>query len=257
MNETWRDIEEYEGYYQVSDRGYVRSLPRIIPHKRYGTARYKGRVLKPATHQDGYQMVALCKGGGSKSHKTSRLVARAFLLETWFEGAEACHNDGNPTNNVVGNLRWDTHTGNMADKIAHGTLAWGERNGNSQVTEDQVQEIRRLLAQTDLTHPEVATRFGVSESIVSCINTGKSWARLPNPWGPARHKGFHGPSVIRPGDRRTTLTADDVQEIRRLLAGSTRANARIARQFGVTDVTIGNIKRGKTWSHLPNTWSTP
>jgi hypothetical protein len=62
-------------------------------------------------------------------------------------GMEACHNNGDPTDNRLCNLRWDTHANNEADKIRHGTYfirarLKGERNGNSKLTEEEVRLIR-------------------------------------------------------------------------------------------------------------------
>lgn len=107
---AWRDVPGFEGLYQVSDTGSVKSLRC-------------GRLLKPAITRRGYSAVTLYKGGHGKRSYTHRLVAEIFLAESRFPGAEVCHNDGDPANNAVENLRWGTRADNIRDSIQHGTHA--------------------------------------------------------------------------------------------------------------------------------------
>lgn len=78
MQEIWKDIPGYEGYYQVSDFGRVKSLARVISHSHY-FRKIKERILKLASNGDGYNKVMLCRDGNHKSMKTYKLVAIAFL----------------------------------------------------------------------------------------------------------------------------------------------------------------------------------
>ena len=182
MTEVWRDIEGYTGFYSVSNEGLVQSIARVVPHKRYGEQRIKERTLKPAVHSDGYRMVVLCKGSKQRSCRISQLVAAAFHPDTYFEGAHACHNNGDPSDDRAVNLRWDTHSGNMGDRGKHGTLARGERNGKAKLNASDVQEIRRHLAQGGMTYSEIAEPFEVTGDAIRAIRSGKSWSHLPNPW---------------------------------------------------------------------------
>lgn len=92
--EIWKDIEGYEGLYQVSNYGRVKSL-----NKR------KGRILKPAKDKGGYLRVALHKQGTQKHYKIHRLVAQAFIPNPQ-NLPQVNHKDENPTNNTVQNLEW-------------------------------------------------------------------------------------------------------------------------------------------------------
>lgn len=113
--ETWNTIAGYEGDYEVSDRGRVRSLPG------YNRA---GGFLKPRPTQDGHLRVDLSRGNRAKSMYVHRLVLIAFVGPCP-EGMEGCHFDGNPSNNVVSNLRWDTRSANILDAVRHGThVGW-------------------------------------------------------------------------------------------------------------------------------------
>jgi len=99
--EMWKDIREYEGDYQVSNQGRVRSL-------RFN----KTKILKlQAGGNDGYSRVGLYKGGRQKWHRTHRLLAKAFLPD-WDESLEVDHINGAKEETHVENLRMVTHQGN-------------------------------------------------------------------------------------------------------------------------------------------------
>ena len=121
MNEVWKDIEGYEGLYQVSNLGRVRSLGRdIVRRTRYGTmAPYhiSGRVLKPLHSQGDYCYVHLFdKDGTSTNHKVHRLVAKAFVPNP-DNLNEVNHIDEDKDNNRADNLEWCKHV----DNCNHGT----------------------------------------------------------------------------------------------------------------------------------------
>lgn len=122
--EVWKDIEKYEGLYQISNLGRVRSLDRIVPHKRHGFVRRKGKVLK-LTGNKGYKLVILQKEAKSQTISVHRLVAQAFL-ENSLNKPHVCHKDDNTKNNEVSNLFWGTHQDNMDDKKRKGRHVFGE-----------------------------------------------------------------------------------------------------------------------------------
>lgn len=101
MNEIWKDIEGYEGLYQVSNLGRVRSVDRIGGRGR----RFNGRILKPKVKTGGYLLVNFSKEGKRKMFSVHRLVAQAFIPNP--EGLpQINHKDENPSNNRVENLEW-------------------------------------------------------------------------------------------------------------------------------------------------------
>lgn len=107
--ETWKDIQGYEGLYQISDLGRVRSLNRKV--KRSGkTMTLQGVVLKPQKSSNGYLFVALSKGGETKQLLIHRLVANAFMPNG---AGEVNHIDEDKTNNTLSNLEWLSHKANI------------------------------------------------------------------------------------------------------------------------------------------------
>lgn len=106
----WRNIHGYEGLYQVSDTGEVRSVDRITTGSR--TRKIKGVVLKKTKTTTGYLAVTLCKDGKPKIEKVHRLVAKAFI-ENPNGKPNINHIDNNPLNNNVSNLEWCTQSENL------------------------------------------------------------------------------------------------------------------------------------------------
>lgn len=109
--EIWKDVVGYEGLYQVSNYGKVRSLDREVFN---GSGYYtkKGRILKKTKTTTGYWKVELYKSGKRKSKKVHRLVAKTFI--TRIDGKDLInHKDGNPLNNFVNNLEWCNQSENM------------------------------------------------------------------------------------------------------------------------------------------------
>ena len=118
-HEQWLPVPGYEGHYEVSDHGRVRSLDRTV--LRCGrTMRVRGEMKALVDNGQGRKRVYLSKDGQMRRLQIHRLVLSVFVGPCP-EGMEACHNDGNPANNHVENLRWDTGSANMHDKRRHGT----------------------------------------------------------------------------------------------------------------------------------------
>lgn len=179
--EVWKDVQGHEERYQVSDQGRVRSLPR----KRYcGYGKYTevpGKVLNLNKHNMGYRWVTL----GKVDRTRKAVLVHRLVLETFVgpcpKGMNCCHGDGDPANNRLGNLRWDTQSENMKDAVRHGTQ-WspglkGEENGNSRLTEKQVEEIRSMYASGEYTQKGLGNQFGVSQTMIFYIVSRKQWKR--------------------------------------------------------------------------------
>lgn len=115
--EEWRSVVGYEGMYEVSNVGTIRSLNRIVSRSDGGIRNIKGKILKTRIDKNGYERVGLNKNGNSKLWLVHRIVGMAFL-----EKRSGCdyidHIDGNRSNNLPSNLRWCTIIENNTYPIA-------------------------------------------------------------------------------------------------------------------------------------------
>lgn len=118
-DEKWLPIVGYEGVYEVSDQGRVRSLDRMVYAGSNRVRLSLGRILS-IHHGDKYAKVRLKLDGTGKTHNVHTLVATAFLgLRP--DGMEVCHCNGQPHDNRLTNLRYDTHQANVLERRDHGT----------------------------------------------------------------------------------------------------------------------------------------
>lgn len=173
--EEWRNVIGFEGYYQVSDLGRVKSLTRTVPMKDGRQYRVGEKILRSSW--DGhYFHVVLSKSGSEFVRLIHRLVLEAFVGPCP-EGHEACHNDGDARNNRLDNLRWDTRESNVLDKIKHGTMRGippGEEHWNCKLTEQDVREIREAVG----VQRNIAAMYGISDATMRDIKRRKSWRHL-------------------------------------------------------------------------------
>lgn len=103
--EIWKDIDEYIGYYQVSNLGRVKSLDRITSDGRFR----KGRILKSTVCASDYCVVELCKDGIGKQYRVNILVAKAFIVnDDPINKTQVGHKDETKANNRADNLEWTT-----------------------------------------------------------------------------------------------------------------------------------------------------
>jgi NUMOD4 motif/HNH endonuclease len=124
FGEQWRTIPGWEGYYEVSSLGRVRSLPRIVERRGHrGPQAVAARVLKKiplGTPPNEYPTVWLHRAGGRERRLVHLLVLEAFVGQRP-AGCQGCHNNGVNTDGRLENLRWGTPSENMRDAIRHGT----------------------------------------------------------------------------------------------------------------------------------------
>ena len=114
MKEIWKDVFGYEGTYQVSNLGNIKTFN----WKNTG----KERVMRPAVDGSGYLRTMLAKDGVNKTVKIHRLIAETFI-DNPENKAEVNHIDGNKTNNRVDNLEWSTRAENINHAIKNGLFA--------------------------------------------------------------------------------------------------------------------------------------
>ena len=159
--EEWRDVVGFEGFYQVSNFGNIKNA--------------KTKLIKKIQLNVCLNRPQICL---SKFDKVTTVYPHKLVMEAFVGkrpvGMECCHADGDPWNNNLSNLRWDTRINNSQDKFKHGTQKLGENHPMSKLTIEKVLKIR----QDNRVHRLIAFEYGVSQSVISQIKSKKSWAHI-------------------------------------------------------------------------------
>lgn len=168
--ELWKSITGYEGMYEVSNMGNIKSLAR--PHRR------SDKMLTFGMNEKGYLIVGL-HNHGQKTKTVHRIVAIEFVRNPHGH-SDVNHLDGNKLNNNDWNLRWDTHQEN----IQHGhdtglfNMARGGRNKFSKLTDEIVLQIREMHATGKYSRTELANLFSICHQNVGFIVRRKTWTHI-------------------------------------------------------------------------------
>jgi hypothetical protein len=177
MSERWLPAVGWEGSYEVSDLGRVRSVERIITQLSRSGNLYQRRIppkiLSPVVNGSGYFQVCLSNGYPARRQHVHTLILNAFVGPKP-ENMEACHGLGGNLDNRVTNLRWDTRQKNIGDRDRSGHTPRGEHHGIAKLTTSQVVAIRN----SDRPRRELALSYGVSKGEIGNIINRKVWAHV-------------------------------------------------------------------------------
>ena len=177
--ERWKPATGYEGHYEVSDAGNVRSINRDVPTiNRWGacTRFCPSQEIKSSTN-NGYRRVMLTDANGvERNHLVHRLVLEAFVGPCP-KGEETRHLNGERSDNRLENQQWGTKSLNMVDRETHGNTSRGSANGNSTLREDDVVAIKHGL-KLGVPQQSLADHFNVSQVNVSRIKLGYIWTHV-------------------------------------------------------------------------------
>ena len=176
MTEVWKSIKGYEGFYEVSNLGRIKSLTR----KSTDDKTYRGKVLKPSVDSYGYLLVGLYHGNAIQSkQKIHRLVAKAFLTNPE-QKPQVNHKDGVKSNNLLSNLEWVTALENSHHSFSSGLkkACIGENSHFSKLTENEAKEIKKILSSKTLTYLQISKLFNVSKSTIAHISKGRNWSKI-------------------------------------------------------------------------------
>lgn len=176
MEEKWKEIKGFEGFYQISSLGRVKSL-------RGGrdSAKQHEKIRATSLTKDGYVKVRLMHQGKDKTMRVHRLVAEAFLPN--LENKDTInHIDGNKQNNAVSNLEWADRTEQMEHAYSLGlkTAHKGSSNANAKLTDNQVREIRSAYVpySRDFGTVALAKKYGVTNRVIGLVVNRKAYKNV-------------------------------------------------------------------------------
>lgn len=170
-NEIWKDIVGYEGMYQVSNFGRVKTL--LGADKKFN----KKEAIIKLGNRNGYTNSHFYKDGKRVCLVTHRLVAMYFLPNPENK-REVNHKNGVRNDNRVENLEWVTPKENIQHAIRTGLINHkGVKNSMAKLNNEKVVEIKKRL-RDGIPHKLICTEFGVARNTISCINIGYTWSHI-------------------------------------------------------------------------------
>lgn len=169
IREKFIDIAGYEGYYQVSNLGRIKSLKRTTRNGKCEA----DKILVNTVANKGYLAVGLKKNGKSKNYLVHRIVASSFISNPQNK-PQVNHKNGDKSDNRVDNLEWATQSENIRHGLDMGLYNCKSRAGaHSKLNLDDVMAIMALKGKMKL--KETGNKFGISDRHVWAIQNGKRW----------------------------------------------------------------------------------
>lgn len=246
--EIWKDITDFEGYYQVSNLGRVRSLDREILYNRGQTpylAKRNGRVLKPTT-SNAYCEVTLTVGYKKEYKLIHRLVAETFIPNP-YNKPQVNHIDENKLNNRVDNLEWVTALENQQHALTNGARPYGINSYNSKIDREDCKKILKLFYKYKLNAEEIAEVYNCSAGLILNIKDGKTWH-------------FDDKNIVLTREKllkykpsgNSKFNEKDVEEILMEHYIKGKAKSTLAKEYKCGRTTIGRIFSGDFWLYKNN-----
>lgn len=179
--EIWKWAKGFEGIYEVSSLGRVRTYRALGSHgPTFGKLNKEPRLLKPISQPNGYCKINFQKDGRHKGYWYHRLLAETFIPNP-NNLPEVNHINGIKSDNRLDNLEWVSHEGNRHHAVAMGLWKhnprYGEKHGNAKLNNEKVRAMRNAYSEGVII-AELARRFKVSSRTVSLIVKGKAWPHL-------------------------------------------------------------------------------
>jgi hypothetical protein len=179
MEEIWKDIKGYEGIYQISNKGRVRSLDRTINTKN-GTRNKLGVIRSSYVNDTGYTVVALTVNKKRKVYSIHRLIGIHFIPNPENK-ITINHKNGIKTDNRIENLEWNTYKENNLHAFANGLMPKpkpkkGEKSPVSKLKDMDIPVIRRL--KETMTHEKIAKMYRVNKSTIKAVISRRNWSHI-------------------------------------------------------------------------------
>lgn len=175
--EEWRPVPDWEGLYEVSSHGRVKSVGRVVVRRDSQLLTVKPRIIRPwrAGHM-GYHRVCFYRANIKTRYYVQVLVATVFLGPPPFAGAQAAHINHDPTDNHFSNLTWSAGLDNVRMSVEAGRHSRGERHGRAVLTEQVVRKIRQIGGSVPV--KELARKYQVTEANIYCVLSRKTWKHV-------------------------------------------------------------------------------
>jgi len=175
LNEIFLPVKGYEGLYEVSNYGRIKSCKRIVPHGRHGTFELKEKYLKIQKEKAGYVTCALCINGKAKRFKIHRLIALSFIPNPTNK-ADINHKNGIKTDNRIENLEWCTSSENQRHALNNGLKIpkYGTMHHSTKLTINEVKEIFK----SGQSCMKLSKKYNICHSSIHDIKTGKTWSSV-------------------------------------------------------------------------------
>lgn len=242
--ENWKTVPAFGNHYEASNIGNIRVKDRIVTkfnHLAKGTIDqfYKGKILKKIDNGRGYHVVSIGVNKKCYSVQVGRMILMAFkgLPKV---GEFCCHNNSNPSDNRIENLRWGDQKDNMKDRMARGKYLSCEDHFMSKLTNKQVLEIYN----SNEVGTRLAETYKTSTHTISKIRKGKLWKNITGGMDRKIGKNYIGK---RPGDK---FNPEIIKEIRKLREETGIFYKEIAKKYNTSSEVIWKICKRKTWQHV-------
>jgi len=179
MLEVWKPVVGYEGLYEVSSLGEVRSLDRYVRSRGQGK-RFRGGILLKQGLRNKYLRVSLGRGVGIPVGESVHVIVLTAFAGPRPKGHHGSHLNGNNEDNRISNLCWESPSANCLRKKDHGThhTFKGEESNLAKLRTQQVKDIRSLFAEGRLMQVDIAKVYGMSKNCINLIVRNKTWKHI-------------------------------------------------------------------------------
>lgn len=185
-SEIWKTVADWEGFYEVSDHGRVRSMTRVLrlrnAHGSINDRTFTGKLLAAHVSSNGYAIVSLTRPGQKPSCQNVHTLVLLAFCGPPLPGQECCHGPAGPTVNTLANLRWGSRSSNSLDRHRDGTVSdyTGEKGPAAKLTKAQVGWVREAAG--TVSHREIARQLAVSHATIGAIIRHTTWKEPKNAW---------------------------------------------------------------------------
>jgi hypothetical protein len=170
--EIWKEIQGFEGLYEASTYGRIKSLPKFVLNNR-GGGYTKEKIKSTQLNHKGYETVSLSKNGIDKRVFVHRLIALTFISNP-DNKPQINHKDGNKLNNHYDNLEWNTNQENQLH--AYKTGLNKSHRANVKLTLEQIESIKKEYIPKVNSQTKIAKKYGVHKSTIQAIISGRNWS---------------------------------------------------------------------------------